>query len=169
VAHAISHSFEALLHAVDGFYVQFLGRATVGGEEMGWVAALQNGATEEQVIAGILSSPEFAAHANALVGGANADANYVQALYQLLLHRTASMAEVNVWLGALPNGRTAVALGFLGSPEYRGDVVTDLYGTLLDRLTMPTASDVAGWVNSGLDMLAIEAAFASGPEYFQNG
>jgi hypothetical protein len=169
VAFAISHSPEALTYAVDGFYVKFLGRAAVGGEEAVWVNALEHGATEEQVISVILSSSEFAAHANALIGGANADANYVQALYQLLLHRTASMAEVNFWLGALPNGRAAVALGFLGSAEYRGDVVTGLYGTLLDRPTAPTASDVAGWVNSGLDTLAIETAFASSAEYFQNG
>jgi hypothetical protein len=169
VAYAISHSPEALTYAVDGFYVKFLGRQAAGGEEAVWVAALENGATEEQVIAVILSSSEFAAHANALIGGANADANYVQALYQLLLNRTGSPAEVNFWLGALPNGRAAVALGFLGSPEYRTDVVTQLYGTLLDRLTMPTASDVAGWVNSGLDILAIEAVFASSAEYFQNG
>src|SRR5262249_21516112 len=70
VAYDIIHSPEALTHAVDGFYVKFLGRQAVGGEEAGWVAALENGATEEQVIAGILSSPEFAARANALIGGA---------------------------------------------------------------------------------------------------
>src|SRR5262249_25420552 len=157
----ISHSPEALTYAVDGFYVKFLDRAAVGGEEAVWVAALEHGATEEQVIATILSSPEFAAHANALIGGANPDANYIQALYQLLLHRTASTAEVNVWLGALPKGRAAEALAILGSQEYRTDVVTDLYGTLLDRPTMPTGADVAAWVNSGLDTLAIETAFAS--------
>jgi hypothetical protein len=169
VAYAISHSPEALTHAVDGFYVQFLGRAAVGGEEAGWVAALQHGATEEQVIAGLLSSSEFAAHANALIGGANADANYVQALYQLLLSRTGSTTEVNAWLGALPRGRASVALGFLASAEYRGDMVIQFYATLLDRVGAPTASEAAGWVNSGLDMLAMEAGFASSAEYFQNG
>jgi hypothetical protein len=169
VAYDISHSPEALTHAVDGFYVKFLGRQAVGGEEAVWVAALENGATEEQVIAVILSSSEFAALANALIGGANADANYVQALYRLLLNRTGSSADVNAWLGALPSGRAAVALGFLGSAEYRGDWVTQLYETLLDRRTPPPAAEVAGWVNSGLDMLAIETVFASSTEYFQNG
>jgi hypothetical protein len=168
VAYDISHSPEALTHAVDGFYVQFLGRQAAGGEEAVWVAALEHGATEEQVIAGILSSPEFAARANALIGGANPDANYVQALYQLLLNRTASPTDLNVWLGALPNGRAAVALAFVGSQEYRTDAVTQLYGTLLDRPTAPPAAEVAGWVNFGPDMLAIETAFASSAEYFQN-
>jgi hypothetical protein len=169
VAYAISHSAEALTHAVDGFYVQFLGRAAVGGEEAGWVAALQHGATEEQVIAGILSSSEFAAHANALIGGANADANYVQALYQVLLSRTGSPTEANAWLGTLPSGRAAVALGFLGGAEYRTDMVDQYYATLLDRGGAPAASEAAGWVNSSLDMLAMEAGFASSMEYFQNG
>jgi hypothetical protein len=169
VANAIIHSPEALTHAVDGFYVNFLGRAAAGGEEGGFVAALENGATEEQVLAGILSSPEFAAHANALIGGANADSNYVQALFKLLLNRTGSTAEVNAWLAVIPSGRTAVAMGFLSSVEYRGDVVTKLYGTLLDRPTAPAASEVAGWVNSGLDILAIEVGFGSSVEYFQIG
>jgi hypothetical protein len=169
VAHGISHSPEALTHAVDGFYVRFLGRQAGGGEEAGWVAALQQGATEEQVIAGILNSPEFAAHANALIGGANADANYVGALYELLLNRPGSLAEVNGWLGVLPSGRAAVALGFLGSPEYRTDVVDQLYATLLDRSAAPAASEVAWWVNSGLGLLAMQEGFASSAEYFQNG
>ncbi len=169
VANGIIHSPEALTHAVDGFYVTLLGRQAVGGEEQGWVGALEAGATEEQVSAGILSSPEFAAHANALIGGASANTNFVQALYNLLLNRTGSSAEVNSWLGALPNGRVFVALGFLGSPEYRSDVVTQFYGTLVDRPTAPAASEVAGWVNSGLDILAIEVGFASSPEYYQNG
>src|SRR5262249_40163110 len=168
-ANAISRSPEALTHAVDGFYVKFLGRQAAGGEEAVWVAALEHGATEEQVIAGILSSSEFAAHANALIGGANPDANYVQALYQLLLHRTASTADINAWLGALPNGRAAVALALLGRQEYPTAAVGQLNEPLLDRLTPPPASQVAGWVNSGLDMLAMEAAFASSPEYFQIG
>jgi hypothetical protein len=169
VANAILHSPEALTHAVDGFYVRFLGRQAVSGEEAGWVGLLENGATEEQVTAGILSSPEFAAHANALIGGATADANFVQALYKLLLNRTGSSSEVNAWLGALPNGRAFVALGFLASPEYRTDVVTQFYGTLVDRSTAPAAREVAGWVNSGLDILAIDVGFASSPEYFLNG
>jgi hypothetical protein len=169
VANAISHSAEALTHAVDGFYVQFLGRPAVGGEEAGWVAMLQGGATEEQVIAGILSSSEFAARANALVGGASADANYVQAIYQLLLSRTGSPTEINAWLGALPSGRASVALDLLGSAEYRTDMVDQFYATLLDRSTAPAGSEAAGWVNSSLDMLAMEAGFASSMEYFQNG
>src|SRR5262249_539012 len=108
------------------------------------------------------------ARANTVIGGANASENYVQALYQVLLSRTGSPAEVNAWVAALPGGRAAVALGFLGSVEYRTEVVDQLYTTLMDRPTPPAAAEVAWWANSGLGMLAIETGFAASPEYFQN-
>jgi uncharacterized repeat protein (TIGR01451 family) len=171
VATSISHSPEALKYGVDIYYQIFLSRSAVGGEEMGWVNALENGASEEQVIAGILSSPEFAAYANRLVGGADINANFVQMCYRLLLHRSASPAEVNGWVFFLPSvGRAGVALSILESQESRGDFVKQLYGNdLLDRPISPSASEVAGWVNSGLDMLTIKTAMAASTEYFQNG
>jgi hypothetical protein len=170
VATGVIRSPEGLTHEVDGLYVRLLGRSAVGGEEQGWVSLLGGGATEEQVSAGILSSPEFAAHANALVGGGNPDANFVQALYQLLLARTPGPAEANDWLSVLPTlGRAGVAAGFLASPEYRADVIAPLYSALLDRATAPSMAEVSGWVSSGLDFLRIELGFASSPEYFANG
>jgi hypothetical protein len=180
VANLISRSPEALTHAVDRFYVNFLGRPAVGGEESGWVGLLEKGATEEQILAAILNSQEFAKHANTLIGGSNSDSNFVQALYQLLLSRTAGTAEINAWLGALPTlGRSGVALDFLGSTEFRSDAVTQLYTstpvvsqfdvTLLDRVTAPTAAEVAFWVNTGQDILSIETLLAATPEYFSNG
>jgi hypothetical protein len=180
VAKHISHSAEALTHAVDRFYVKLLGRTAMHSEEMEWVSLLKQGMTEEEVIAGILSLPEFASHANALIGGTNADSNFVQALYKLLLLRTGSTSEVNGWLKVLPSvGRKGVALDFLKGTEYRRDVVTQLYVstpirtqlyvTLLDRTVPPSAATVDGWVNSGLDILSIEALLAAMPEYFSNG
>ena len=180
VANGILRSPEALTHTVDTFYVNFLGRAAAGGEESGWVGSLEHGATEEVVLAGILGTPEFASHANALIGGGNADSNFVQALYKLLALRTASSTEINGWLAALPTlGRIGAALAFLGSTEVRTDAVTQLYTgtplasllnvTLLDRATAPSAAEVAGWVGSGLDLLSIEAGFGASQEYFSNG
>jgi hypothetical protein len=171
VANAIIHSGEALNDVVVGFYQRFLNRTPVGGEQSGFVNQIAKGMTEEQVLAEILSSAEFANRANALIGGGNSDSNFVQALYLLLLNRTASSGEVNAWLGILPSiGRSGVATGFLTGTEYRGDVVTLLYGSaLLDRPVPPSSAEVNGWVNSGLDLLAIETLFASGTEYFLDG
>jgi hypothetical protein len=180
VASSISRSPEALTLAVDRFYITLLGRHAMASDEMAWVPLLQNGFTEEQVIAGIVSSPEFAGHANALIGGPNQDSNYVQALFQLLLLRTGSTTDVNNFVAEIPHlGRAGVATLFLQSPEFRTDVVTQLfistpirtqlYVTLLDRATAPSMADVAGWVNSGLDILSIETVFASTLEYFMDG
>jgi hypothetical protein len=170
VANAIRRSGEGLTHTVDGLYVQLLGRQAQGGEEQGLVQVLEKGATQEQVVAGIVSSAEFASHANTLIGGTNADANFVAALYQLLLNRTAGTGEVNGFVSALPRlGRAGVALVIEGSAEFRGDIVTGLYASLLDRSTPPSSAEVAGWVNSGLDVLSLEVALASTGEYFQKG
>jgi hypothetical protein len=53
--------------------------------------------------------------------------------------------------------------------EFRSDVVTGLYSTLLDRSTPPGAAEVAAAVNSGLDVLSLEVALTSSGEYFQKG
>jgi hypothetical protein len=170
VANGIIRSAEGLTHTVDGLYVQLLGRAAQGGEEQVWVKLLQNGATEEQVIAVIASGTEFASHADTLIGGGDSNTNYVKALYQLLLNRTGSTDEVNGWLSVLPSlGRAGVANGFVTGMEYRTDVVTGFYSSLLDRTTPPAKAEVSFWVNSGLDILNIELGFASSSEYFNNG
>jgi hypothetical protein len=183
VAQGIIDSPEGLTRAVDGFYVKLLGRPAVGGEEMAWVRWLEQGATEEQIIAGMVSGPEFASHANALVGGSNAGANFVQALYQVLLGRVATSSEVAGWGNALAVlGRSGVAGGLLSSPEFRDDLVGQLYGApaapaesvvsqypdLLHRTSAPTAAEVGGWVNSGLDIRRIEQGFAASDEFFTN-
>jgi hypothetical protein len=171
VANAISHSTEALDVAVVGFYQKFLGRTPQGGEQNGFVSELAAGATEEQVIAQIVSSNEFANRANALVGGANADTNFVQALYLLVLNRTGGTAEVDGWVSLLPSiGRSGVAAALLASTEARGDAIALLYGSgLLDRSLAPSAAEVNGWVNSGLDLLTIQTQFASTTEYLADG
>jgi hypothetical protein len=181
VADAIITSGEGLTRVVDGFYVKLLGRAASGGEASGWVSALMRGATEEQVITAIVSGPEFASHANVLIGGTNPDANFVQALYQVLLGRTGSSSEVAAWVGALGSlGRPGVATVFLSLQEFRGDVVEQLYGptaaptgsvvslfpNLMHRPTAPSVAEVNGWVNTSLSILGIEEGLAASDEFF---
>jgi hypothetical protein len=171
VARSISHSSEAMIHTVDNFYRDYLGRTPAGGEQMGWVNALENGATEEQVIAGIVSSPEFADRANGQFGGADINANFIQACYNLQLNRSAGPTELNDWLFFLPTrGRAGVALSILQSQESRGVFVRKLYGNLLlNRPTGPSTAEVTGWVNSGLDFLTIQTEMAASNEFFRNG
>jgi hypothetical protein len=172
VANGVIRSQEGLTHAVDGFYAKFLGRAAGGGEEQGFVTQLQHGVTEEQVLVEIFSSPEFAAHANNLPGaGANANTNFVQALYTLLLNRPADAIETPLVDNALQQGvsRAAVAAGVLGSAEFRGDESIQFASTLLDRTTKPSAAEVAAWIGTNQDLLGIEAFFAGSTEYFLDG
>jgi len=92
----------------------------------------------------------------------------VQSLYQNLLQRTGSTAEVNAWVAKLPQlGRAGVAQAFLLSQEYRADEVTDDYTQLLYRT--PSTPEVNSWVNSGKDLLTIDILFAASQEFQLNG
>lgn len=181
VANGVIRSPEGLTHAVDAFYVQLLNRQAAGGEEMGWVDQLEMGATEEQVLAGILASPEFGNRADAAVG-AKPSTSYVTELYRIVLGRAASSSEIDGWVNALPSlGRSGVALGFLDSPEFRTDLVQQLYGfaaapagtlasafpPLLGRTSPPAPAEINYWVGSGLDILTVQVDFGASPEYVQ--
>jgi glucose/arabinose dehydrogenase len=183
VVNGILRSHEALVRQVDGYYQYFLNRGPDPSGEAFWVSQLeQGGATAEQVMAGFLSSAEFARRADALEGTGDTDANFVRSLYRLLLGRTdtaVSAGEVNAWLGLLPSaGRASVATDLLSSIEFRGDVVQALYGAagpaavlvpnLLTRPTPPTAAEVQGWVAAPLDLLGLETDIAASVEYFNN-
>jgi hypothetical protein len=159
----IARSAEGLGVAVDGLYHRFLGRDSDPAGRAGFVGWLKSGATLENVMAVMLASPEYQSHFQT-------DADFVQSLYQNLLHRTASTAEVDGYLALLPQlGRASVAGGFLSSSEFRGDEVVDDYTQLLHRAQPPSANEVNGWVSSGLDLLTIDAAFATSPEFQMNG
>jgi len=169
VINDIVRSVEARSVLVRDWYLQFLGRAAVNNEEQGWVQMLRNGATEEQVVSGILRSQEFQQRANALIGGTNTDENYVRALYQLLLNRDPdSQAMANNWVSAIGSfGRQAAALSFLRSGELRANFVTDIYQTLLKRA--PDSAGLNGWVSSSLDLFSLRLRILLSAEFFQNG
>jgi hypothetical protein len=60
-----------------------------------------------------------------------------------------------------------VALGFLGSQEFRTDQFEGYYDALLHRPSDP--GGLSAWVNSGLDEFHVRVAFESSPEFFSNG
>ncbi len=168
VAAGIERSQEARTHLVDSWYKTYLGRQPQNGEEQGWVNLLLQGQTEEKVLSGILGSTEFFNHAQTLVASGTPPERYVQALYQLLLERTGSAAEVAGWVNVLPQlGQQGVALGFLTSTEFRIDVITSYYNTLLHRA--PDVAGLIGWVVSGLDVDTVRLDIESSGEFFTNG
>jgi hypothetical protein len=172
VVNGIEHSPEGRTHLVRGWYLQFLGRAALNGEEQGFVQLLVNGSTEEQVLSFILGSSEYFNHAPLVpgVGGGSAtNQTFVKALYLQLLNRPAGDNEVSAWVSAIPSmGRGGVALIILGTAEHRSVVVGTYYTLLLHRDT-PPARDVAGWINSSLDLGRIRLTFESTLEFFVHG
>jgi hypothetical protein len=183
IVNAISHSPEAFARVVRDIYVEFLNRLPDSVGQQFWVNRLKGGATQEQIMASILSSPEFAADADALVGSADHNQNFVRALYLTVLKRSPaaiSDGEVQFWVNNLQGGGpTAVATAFLGSAEFRANSICRFYGdptaaalsflpNLLHRIHPPTNGEVAGWVGSPLDLLNIETEFAGSQEFFAN-
>ena len=182
VRNAILHSAEALGIQVNDLYLTLLGRAADAGGKASFVNFMQNGGTLEAVVVALVTSNEYQ-------GQYGSNGAYVQSLYSKLLGRVAVAAEVAGFANALYNGslsRAGVAGIFLGSQEFRGDVIQKMYsgsGTaaanlstvvfqfpvLLKRAAPASAGEVNGWVNSGLDLLAVENALLGSNEYFTKG
>jgi hypothetical protein len=167
-AAGIEGSFEARDHLVQSWYQTYLGRPANGNEELGWVSLLQAGQSEEQVLSQLLGSAEFHDRAQSMGLARTADQNYVQALYQALLGRTAGEAEVGDWVNALPQmGRQGVALAMLHGQEFRTYQFEGYYNALLHRPN--DSAGLNGWVMSNLDMHSVRIGFEGGPEFFANG
>jgi large repetitive protein len=169
VANQIERSFEALHRDVVGWYQTYLGRTPSNAEVLPYVNTMMAGATEEQMLAGILGSPEYTNHVATLPGftGGPSDSNFIRGLYVQLLNRTPNQSEINGWLNVLPTlGHTTVATLFLTSAEYRSDVVNNFYSVILRRSSPPAAFEVNFWVNSGIDFLTMKIDFEASPEFF---
>jgi hypothetical protein len=160
VINGIDNSAEAMQHLVDSWYQLYLNRDATGGEEMAWVGLLQQGVSRQQVLAGILGSPEFIMNSGNTAGG------YIHELYETLLNREASDAEISAWLGTLQfSGSAAVASAIIGSAEFRADTIEALYFSTLGRHGGST--EIAGWMSTNLDLNGLRHAFLSSAEFVQ--
>jgi predicted outer membrane repeat protein len=173
VAAGIEGTFEARDRLVQTWYRAYLGRTAAGGEERGWVNLLLAGQSEEQVLGQVLGAVggEFYQRAQTLIPQGSADQRYVQALYQVLLGRSAGSAELAGWLTALPGmGRAGVARAILQGSEARSDVFVGYYEALLHR---PSSSSdqpfLSAMIGSGVDDYSVRLLFEAGPEFFANG
>jgi hypothetical protein len=170
VASAIANSTEARCLLVRGWYSRYLGRAALPSEASSWAQAMGNGTSAELVQALILGSAEFAKRAAASNPTLSGDQAFVASLYQNLLGRTASAAEINNFVATLPtSGRGSVAMTFLWSAECRTRQTQADYVTLLHRSTSPSPAEVAGWVYSGLSQTTVWQLLEQSQEFFFNG
>jgi hypothetical protein len=168
IASDIQHSLEGREHLVQSWYMSYLGRPAVGGEEQGWVNLLLAGQTEDQVLSGILASDEFYARTQSLIASGSPNERYVQGLYEVLLDRQGSPMEVSDFVGALGQlSRATIVESFLQSPEFRTDDFEGMYNALLHR--PDEAAGLNAWVMSNLDIGAVRVGFEATPEFFLDG
>jgi hypothetical protein len=136
VADGIWQSQEHRWDEVDTYYQDFLGRtldptnSTNVAERQYWTNQFLNlGATEEQVIRGFLSSPEY-------LFNHRTDASLVDALNTNLLGGIATAADLQTWraaLSALDAQRATIANQMFASPEaYKAQLTSNL-GVLVDE------------------------------------
>jgi hypothetical protein len=126
---------------VSAMYQDLLGRTPDQAEVDGWVAALGQGASPQDVAYGFAASAERE--------GQRVTANYVT-----LLGRRPSSAEVSGWVELFTHGLASnedVIAGFVGSAEYwrrhsgnARDWLTSAYLDVLGRQPEPAA--YAGWL-----------------------
>lgn len=166
VVEGIMESPEYLTNFVIGpDYLKYLGRPADSQGTQFWIGQIHAGLTDQGLIADLASSPEFYFGAG---GGTNA--GYVDALYRVVLHRSADTAGEAFWLGKLSSGESAfsVALGFASSAEDDSDLIQQTYFDLLGR--NPTPAELNQWLTNFQSGLATNesmiASVAATDEYF---
>jgi hypothetical protein len=135
---------------VNAYYEEFLGRAADPAGLSGWVGLMQAGATEAQVATALISSSEYS-----LLHSSNTA--FVQSLYQNLLGRTPSAADLNTAVNSLATqSRASLANFFVNAPESITRAIDSLYVSILATPVNPTL--VTLWVNAYVNgQLSIEA------------
>jgi hypothetical protein len=163
VAQAITHSAEYFQSIVTNTYQQYLERSP---DQVGltyWVTQLQQGFTEERLVASFVGSGEYRASQG------NTDADWIRGMYQDLLGREADDAGLNVWLARLTGGvqPVEIALGLATSLERAALRIREDYFTFLGRAA--AAEEVLFWagrLREGVAHATIIAGFLASTEYY---
>jgi RHS repeat-associated protein len=97
------------------------------------------------------------------------DGHFINNLYEVLLSRTPSQGEVKSWTATMAGGLTPAqtVARFLGSPEYRADVVQEGYLKLLGR--QPESGATGAWIAAmehGLTDEQFTERLLASPEYY---
>jgi hypothetical protein len=162
VADGFWQSVEHRVLEVNQFYGEFLHRAADDAGRAFWTNAFLSGASELEVMDGILTSTEYTA-------SHSSDTAFVNGLYEDVLSRAPDAAGQAAWLQALAGGasRGGVAQLFLTSGEANRRVVDDYYANFLGR-----SGDQAGeafWLsqlqNGRASFESVAVAFLSSDEY----
>lgn len=165
VAESLTHSAEYYSDFVTHAYATFLGRSPDAGGLAWWTQQMQQGMSDEQLEAALISSTEYFA----LHGGT--DPAWLDATYNNLLNRPADASGAAYWLGQLQLGvsRDQVALDIATSAEREAMVVSNDYLTFLGRGA--SSAEIAYWVaqfGQGAHNEDIVAGFVGSAEYYND-
>ena len=164
LASGIFESPERLDPIVGRMYRDYLFREPDADGLAFWRGIWQRDGGPENVVAGIISSPEFFRSA----GGTNH--GWVTELYRRLLGRDPDGGGLDYWTGQLEQElrtRPAVVLGFVRSPENFRNLVRGWHGQYLNRA--PTAQEENAFVAqllAGASQRSIQIQILDGAEYF---
>ncbi len=165
IAGTFTHSTENFQRFVTNAYRTYLQRTPDSAGVNYWVNRMAQGMTDEQLEASFVGSDEYVSDH----GGASAA--WVKDIYQNLLGRSASQAEIDHWLQQMAQGLSTndVAYGFAASPEREGERISKTYQDVLGRRA--TADEVHYWVNrfeQGATNEDVAAGFIASPEFYNN-
>ncbi len=138
-ASAYVTSTENRTNYVVAAYTKYLGRTASTGEVGGWVTALQQGSTQEQIIVAFVGSAEY------FQKQGSSNSSWLDHAYLDILGRARDTGSQG-FLTQLNSGvsLSVVATALVGSTEYRTNLVTLVYATYLQR--QAGAADVQVWL-----------------------
>jgi hypothetical protein len=175
VANAFVASAEYRARVATVNYQTYLGRTPTQAEISSWIALLGSGATQEQLIAGLIGSQAFYDRSPLIsgLGGQPTNTTFIQAAYRLLFGVNATAPEVSYWLARFDAGttRAQMAAELLVTDRYRFDgpngLVNRLHQAFLGRNA--TAEELSFWqslYNSGLRTEQLVASLLARSDYF---
>jgi autotransporter-associated beta strand protein len=152
---------------VDNFYQRLLSRAPDAAGRQFFVNLLLTGHSTTEVATLLASSPEYFAN-----HGQGTNAGFISALYQDILLRPATAAEIAAWLPVLQQGgvssRAGAAFQLLRMPEGVGLAVDDNYREILGR--QESALERQAWIDAvfrnAVSPIDLTAVFAGSSEFF---
>jgi hypothetical protein len=138
IASGIFESPERIDPIVSQMYRDYLFREADSSGLTFWRDMWQQDGGPDNVVAGIVSSPEFFRSAGSTNSG------WVAEVYRRLLHREAESSGLQYWTGLLNDNlqtRSGVILGFEDSPEDFHNLVKGWYIQYLDRAATTSEED----------------------------
>ncbi|HEV3344423.1 MAG TPA: carboxypeptidase regulatory-like domain-containing protein [Pirellulales bacterium] len=165
VAEAIAHSDEYYANfVIKPDYLKLLGRAADDAGVKYWTGQMDAGLTDQTLEAGFAASDEFFQNA----GGKNVA--WIDAVYKLLLGRTADSSGETYWNHQLLAGATRleVAMGIAGSQENNTQLINEDYFHYLGRAADP--GGLAYWLQqfaAGHTNEDLIAGFTGSAEYYK--